>query len=302
MAKPLPNDDFRAIRVVLEPSDFAVGSEFPDPPPIDLISKETWNHLVGLPDDVAVRTSNNFGGILKEVSEFQSELVNVSLALQDLITQAGLKVEGSPICHVLLAATDELAASIYNGLIGYYRVAFSALRNVVENLAIGLHLELSSDLVRFQSWLAGDIELKFGWAADNAPQNKAVSDFETYLTAAITDNLFRQRAGTNPGGFARRLFGKLSKFTHGGPGFTDGDLRESNGPVFVPPAFIDWAIAFIQVCAFCLIACRLAQPRLRGLGSWSKMSVEQLFNQASCRLRAKDDGAKLFQNLPVNFW
>ncbi|HTX22058.1 MAG TPA: hypothetical protein VMD27_09425 [Candidatus Aquilonibacter sp.] len=58
MAKPLPNDDFRAVRIALEPSDFALGSEIPDLPPKDLISKETWNHLVGLPDDVAIRTSN----------------------------------------------------------------------------------------------------------------------------------------------------------------------------------------------------------------------------------------------------
>jgi hypothetical protein len=114
MAKPLPKEDFRAVRIVLEPSDFAIGSEHPDPPPKDLISEKTWNHLVGLPDDVAIRTSNDFGSILKEVSEFQSELVNVSLAMQELVSQAGSKVEESPICHVLLVTSDELAASIYN--------------------------------------------------------------------------------------------------------------------------------------------------------------------------------------------
>lgn len=252
--------------------------------------------------DVAIRTSNDFGRILKEVSEFKSELISLLSAVQALVRKAGVDVTESPICHVLFAAYEDMDASIYNALTGHYRVAFAALRNVVENQAIGLHLELSSDSVRFQSWLAGNDELKFGWAADNAPQNKAVSDLETYLAAAIADNLFRQKAGGNSGGFTRRLFGKLSKFTHGGPGFTDGDMWESNGPVFVPTAFIDWAIAFIQVYAFCLIACRLAQAKLHNLGQWSEMSLEQLFNQASRRLNVKDDGAKLFQNLPANFW
>jgi hypothetical protein len=302
MAKPLPSEDFRALRIVLEPSDFALGSDFPDPPPTDLISTKIWNHLVGLPDDVAIRTSNEFGSILKNASDFQSELVCLSLALQDLVTQSGSRVEDSPICHVLLSATDELAASIYNSLTGYYRVAFSALRNVVENSAIGLHLELSGDQSRFQSWLAGTEELKFGWAADNAPRNKAVGDFEARLESEIADNLFRQKRGTNPGGFARRLFGNLSKFTHGGPGFTDGDMWESNGPVFVRTAFMDWAISFIQVYGFCLIDCHLAQPKLDRLGKWSKMSLKQLFNEASGKLNAKHDGTRLFQNVVANFW
>jgi hypothetical protein len=302
MAKPLPAEDFRAVRIVLEPSDFALGSELPDPPPRDLISKQVWNHIVGLPDDVAIRTSNEFGRILRDASEFQSELINVSLALQDLLPRSGAKVEDSPICHVLLDAGDEISASIYNSLTGYYRVAFSTLRNVVENLAIGLHLEHSGEQHRFQSWLAGSEELKFGWAADNAPKNKVVRDFEARLEINIKDNLFRQKAGTDPGGFARRLFGKLSKFTHGGPGFTDGDMWKSNGPVFVRAAFVDWAICFIQVYSFCLIVCHLAEPKLDRLGKWSKMSLEQLFNEASGKLNTKHDGAKLFQIVAAKFW
>src|SRR5207244_9209935 len=115
-------------------------------------------------------------------------------------------VEQSPICYVLLASTDELAASMYNSFTGYYRVAFSTLRNVMENLAIGLHLELSSDSARFQSWVTGNEELRFGWAADNAPQNNTIHDFEAHLVAATADNFFRQKAGTDSGGFARRLF------------------------------------------------------------------------------------------------
>jgi len=51
---------------VLEPDDFALGSEEPDPPPSDLVSPETWHALTVLPDDVAIRTSDHNGEALTE--------------------------------------------------------------------------------------------------------------------------------------------------------------------------------------------------------------------------------------------
>ena len=36
MSRPLPTIDFRAIRIVLEPDDFALSSGEPDPPPFEL--------------------------------------------------------------------------------------------------------------------------------------------------------------------------------------------------------------------------------------------------------------------------
>jgi hypothetical protein len=218
----------------------------------------------------------------------------------------GCDDEKSPICHVLFPAYEDFDASIYNALTGYYRVAFSSLRNVVENFTIALQLELSGDGAKFQSWIAGNVELHFREAEGVVLQIKAVCELEAHFKkAGIADNLFRKRKtnrSSDPGGFSRRLFGKLSKYTHGVPGFTDGDMSSSNGPVFVPKAFDEWSVAFVQAYCFCLIACHLAHPKLRGLGNGSKSSLEGLFKQAANRLGAQDDGAELFQNLPVNFW
>jgi hypothetical protein len=302
MSRPLSKKDFRAVRIVLEPSDFLVGSDLPESPPKDLVSKDTWRHLVGLPDDVAIRTSNDYGGILKGASKFQSELVCVSIVVQELVRETEREPAESPISYVLCNATDDLAASIYNALTGYYGVAFCALRNVLENLTIGLHLELSNDVSAFKSWLAGNDDLGFGWAADKTSGNKTIREFEVNLAAAVDDNFFRQKNNPDPGGFARRLYGKLCNYSHGRPGFAHGEIWNSNGPVFVPRAFTQWAVAFLQVYSFCLIACRLAQPNLRGLGQWSDATLEYLFKQASYRLRPQDDGKKLFQNMPRNFW
>jgi len=48
--------------------------------------------------------------------------------------------------------------------------------------------------------------------------------------------------------------------------------------------------------------CRLAKPNLGDLGDWSEISLKGLFKQAAQKLSGRDDGAKLFQNLPANFW
>jgi hypothetical protein len=58
MSKPMPIHDFRAVRVLLEADDFALGSEEPDPPPSDLVSSETWRAVTVLSDDVVIRTSD----------------------------------------------------------------------------------------------------------------------------------------------------------------------------------------------------------------------------------------------------
>jgi len=44
----MPIDDFRAIRVVLEPNDFALAPDT-EPPPSDLIDEETWHGIVDVP-------------------------------------------------------------------------------------------------------------------------------------------------------------------------------------------------------------------------------------------------------------
>ena len=60
MTKDMPLDDFRAVRRILEPSDFALCGDEPDPPPTDQIDSETWASIMNLPDDVAIRTSGRF--------------------------------------------------------------------------------------------------------------------------------------------------------------------------------------------------------------------------------------------------
>jgi hypothetical protein len=66
MSKQLPLSDFRAVRIVLEPDDFALGGDESDPLPSDLISKKIWFGIMDLPDDVVIRTSDHNGKALGE--------------------------------------------------------------------------------------------------------------------------------------------------------------------------------------------------------------------------------------------
>lgn len=296
--KPLPDDDFRSRRLLLEPEDFALGTDEPDSPPADLIDDETWRSMTSLQDDVSVRTSNEYGSALKEMWDLWREWNCVVGALQELVPSVG----NSPLCAVASDVGDEFQASISNALVGFYRVAFSCLRNALENMCIGLELELSSDFVRFNSWRSGDIELNLGWAADLLPSHSAASPIENHCKKVCADNFFRQRSPADNGGVIRRLFKRLSKFTHGTPGFTDADMRNSNGPIFVPEAFQDWGSLFKTTYAVVLFAAKLGEPKLAALAYGSDLRPEELFQRVMARLPASEDGVVVLKSLPASFW
>ena len=131
MAKPLDMADFRAIRIVLEPDDFAVSSGKPDEP-TDLVDKDTWHGIIDLPDDVSIRTSNHQGTILKELYTLQSTWTTHAIGdEQDLLFE------------VLPYTIDELDAALFNALHGYYRQAIECLRNIVELVQFGTHCQMA---------------------------------------------------------------------------------------------------------------------------------------------------------------
>lgn len=84
---------------------------------------------------------------------------------------------------------------------------------------------------------------------------------EGHLKSTVGDSLLDQ----SPKGLARRLFVELSKFTHGAAGFTDGDSRQSNGPVFLAERFLRWYVAALKIYALALQELKLAHPQLEDL-------------------------------------
>jgi len=193
---------------------------------------------------------------------------------------------------------DEVQASIYNALIGFYRLAFSSLRNILEQMTIGLHLELTDNQKIFSDWVSGDRELRFGWATDNVSHHSSVYNLERHLANMTGDNLFQQKTQKKRAGFARRLYSELSQFTHGGPAFTNADLWDgSNGPIFVPKAFEKWSATFAKAYALGVLEVKLAQPKIKALGSGSSLTIRNLFKQIVNRVPQKEDGSIILQTI-----
>jgi hypothetical protein len=291
--KPLEDSDFRARRLMLEDEDFgqALG-EYPGP--TNLIDEATWKSIVGLPDDVSIRTSDAYGPQLQTMWEYRDMWTRVVLGVQELYRDP----TKSPTAIAAIDAGDEFQAGTYAALVGYYRVAFSCLRNVLEQITIAAQLAISNDEQSFTDWRNGQDRIRFGWAADMLPKNAGVAALERHLKAAAQDSMFDQ----SPKGLARRLFAEFSKYTHGVAGFTDADVRESNGPVFLPSTFVEWCVASLKAYAVALHLLKIVLPALDSL-PWGPPSVtlDEFRRRVVADIPSSDKENALFHAL-VDFW
>lgn len=250
MPKPLPLDDFRAVRIVLENEDFALAPESPDDVHRDLVERDVWNSIVTLPDDVAVRTSNEYGPLLKEMDRCWDAFIE-SLAMRQ-----------DPIESALLDAADEFHAGSFNSLHGFYRQAFGCLRNALEVTVVAAYCQVTSQRALFREREAGIVKIEFGKACDGLLGSSRLAALRVKLRDRLGDSIFDQRQGpTGSGGWARRLFSDLSEYEHSRPNFRNIDMWESNGPVFSPKAFTQFAAAFFEAAALCFLMVKMARPR-----------------------------------------
>ena len=242
----LPDSDFRARRTVLTRSDFAYAPK-PAPPPSDLIDKGTWNSIVTLPDDVAVRTTNYHGTMIQQLHDLWGAWAECYGEKQDFIFP------------VMLDAGDDFQAATYNAMTGFYRLSVAALRSALELTAIGAWAQVCGKHTEFSSWRSGKLSLSFGHACDGL--YGSTSTLRDHLRATVNDGLFDQKVQGDEGGFARRIFGGISNFTHSRPGHADGDMRESNGPIYVGSAFKHVAWMQFETMGLCFVLLLIARPK-----------------------------------------
>lgn len=246
MPKYLPIKDFRARRIVLTRGDFAYA---PNPPkrPSDRIERRIWNGIVTLPDDVAVRTSNYHGTALKQLSELWDAWIESYGDDHDCMFA------------VMLDAADDFQAATYTALAGYYRLSISALHSALEIVSIGAWAQVCGKQKEFDSWRAGKIVLSLGQACDGLIAG--ARSIETELQKIASDSLFAQKSAAGEGGFVRRAFSGISDFAHARPGSTDGDMRKSNGPIYVRSAFNHVSWIYFETFALCFVLVLLARPK-----------------------------------------
>ena len=247
LSKPLPPEDFRAVRIVLEPDDFAFSSG-EEPPPSDIVDKETWHGITVLPDDVAIRTSNHHGSLLKILYDLWGAWIEAVGQDQD------------PLYDTILDAADEFQAATFNALHGYYRQAIGCLRNALEQITIGEYCQVCDKATDFAQWRAGQAKISFGQACDSLAGAASVQLLNAHLQTTLNDSIFNQKTQTSQGGWARRLYSELSDYSHTRPGFTNVDMWASNGPIYVQEAFVSFAGMYLQTSALGFLLAKLGRP------------------------------------------
>jgi hypothetical protein len=245
MAKRLPDSDFRARRVVLTRGDFAYAPK-PEPRPSDIISRSTWESIVTLPDDVAVRTSNHHGNTLKQLDDLWGAWVESYGEVHDCLFS------------VMLDAGDDFQSATYAALTGFYRLSITALRSALELTTIGTWAQVCGKDAEYREWRTGKATLSFGQACDGLIAQTSI--LREHLRGIVEDSLFDQRTPTSEAGFARRIYDGVSNFSHARPGHSDGDTRSSNGPIYVRSAFDHASWMQFEVIGLCFILFLIARP------------------------------------------
>lgn len=303
MVKPLDLSDFRAVRRALEPDDFAI-CDGQEQPPQDMVDEETWHSIWNLPDDVAVTTTNDYGSRLREVQSLQNTWVCLFQVLEE---PPWGRLRRSPFSYVALDAYDAFQAATFNALVGYYRMAFMALRSVVENMTIALRLELEHDVAGLRQWLRGPHKAQRDFnlnSAANALTNcSKLVPLETHLARRTGNTLFARWNGKREG-YVRAFFHELSRYTHASPGSTDGDLWQSNGPVFSRQAFERWVACYFATVALGVLLLRLGRSDLRAIPGDEEgtSSVQQLFERAARHLQSRATMRRPLLAIPARTW
>jgi hypothetical protein len=227
MPRFLTISDFRARRRVLVKSDFAV-AEGPARRPSDKIDKATWNHIVTLPDDVAIRTTNHHGEAIKQISNLTYEWLLHSDERDRIMLP------------VMMDAHDDFEAALYAAITGYYRLANSTMRSALELVTIGTWAKLCCKRSEFKKWQKGKSELSLGMACDGLIG--ATAALRNALKTRVNDSLFDQKTNTTDGGWVRRAFSIISDFSHSRPGYTDFPMRKQwpdLRPKSIQPQYVD---------------------------------------------------------------
>jgi len=235
VSKPLPLSDFRAVRHILEEHEYAYGGE--EVTPSDLVGPDVWDHLMHLPDDIAVKISNHHGSELKLLNTLSS----------DWIESIGDPEAPDKLFAGMLDAADCFQCATFDFLHGYYRSSLSNLRSALELVLIGAYGNLRPTDPIYLRWSKGGSDLTFPNCRSRL--HKTVPRLIAWF--------IKQRS------WSERLYYELCRYTHSRPDASDGSLWESNGPVYNSRAIKITFEAHLSVYGVCYLLAKLGRPKIQ---------------------------------------
>jgi hypothetical protein len=217
--------------MMLEPHEYATGGEMV--PPTNLIPPEIWHGVMDLPDDVAIRISDHHGTKFEFLYALWGEWLE---AIGD---------EHDNLFDAMLDAADCFQSSTFDFLHGYYRSSISNLRSALELIAVGVLGNVCPDDEVYLRWKTGSADLAFP-ACRRRLQRRVKRGFSGLL---------------DHDGWAIRHYYRMCGYAHSRPKSSDGDLWESNGPVYNGEAIV--RVMSMQLCTYacCYLLTRIGRPQ-----------------------------------------
>jgi hypothetical protein len=248
MVKTVDLNDFRAVRRILEPQDFALSDGKKDSPPTDLITEEAWHAVMTLPSDVAHRTTSHQGSRVELLHEVTSAWIEVCPD-QGMISSA------------MLDAYDAFQAATFTQVHGFYKEAITALRAALEMITLAAACELNDDMAAWERWLAGD-ELRFKHLCDQLQSFLPLTMLEQKARAANGSGIFSGNSGNGRVAWARSIYARLSHYSHARSTSSNAELWKSNGPIYSAEGFRLAYSLFLETHALCLLLAKVANPAI----------------------------------------
>jgi hypothetical protein len=210
-----------------------------------------------LPTDVALRTTDHMGIMVKDMQRQQTAWLDAT----------GPDPKSWPFFHnAYLDALDEFDAAPFIAVHGYYRQATAGLRNALEVMTHACRYAVASDQPGFNAWRSNSKEPPaFGNSVDVIRDKAAGKSIDAQLGG---QGLF----GHKPNGVLRDLYADVCRYAHSQPGTSNADIWQSNGPVFVPRAFTQFWLDYCDTSLACFALLKIAYPAANGHKMWKHIA------------------------------
>lgn len=247
MVRKLDTSDFRAIRMVLESSDFALVASNREPPG-DLIEPDVWHGIMDIADNVAITTTEWQGSRIGLLYGLCADWIHVS-------------PEGGIVGNVMFDCADDMAASLFCLMHGYYKQAIGALRAALEGMTFACICELKGEGQRWKMWQAGE-DFRFARIRQELRKVPIFQEQEEESQETVGQTLFADRSGSYGGGWVTGLYARLSSYIHGRGDTANSNLWESNGPIYSARGMKASYTCFLETYALLLLMAKTAFPDL----------------------------------------
>ena len=139
-------------------------------------------------------------------------------------------------------------------------------RHALEAMTHVCRYAVANDEVGFNAWRSNSKEPpKFGNSVDFIGGKPAGKTLDATIGGK---GLF----GHKPNGVLRALYADVCRYVHSQPGYSNGDIWQSNGPVFVPRAFTQFWLDYCDTSLACLALRKIAHPAAKGNHLWKDIA------------------------------